>query len=206
MHSGTVSDDEPVPISALQHYVYCPRQCALIHVERAWGENVFTLRGRRVHERADTPGTMVREGVRVERALPIWSERLGLIGQADVVEFLPDGTPFPVEYKSGPRLARRADEVQLCAQAICLEAMFGRPVPRGALYYHGGRRRREIAFTPSLREEVERVTQEVRRLLQQQQLPAPVADRRCCHCSLLDTCLPFAIRRCIAGDSGSEST
>lgn len=206
MHPTPLSDDELVPVSALQHYVYCPRQCALIHVERVWDENVFTLRGRRVHERADEPGTSMREGVRVDRALPIWSERLGLIGQADVVEFLPDGTPFPVEYKSGPRLARRADEVQLCAQAICLEEMFGRPVPRGALYYHGGRRRREIAFTASLRDEVERVTQEVRRLLRQPRLPTPAADRRCRHCSLVDTCLPFAIRRATAGDFGSEST
>lgn len=206
MYPGRFSDDELVPVSALQHYVYCPRQCALIHVERVWEENVYTLRGRRVHERADTPGAADRGDVRLERALPIWSERLGLIGQADVVEFLPDGTPYPVEYKSGPRLARRADEVQLCAQAICLEEMFGRPVPRGALYYHGTRRRREIAFTNVLREEVERVIREVRHLLQQQQLPAPAGDRRCRHCSLFDTCLPFALQRAAAGDSGSEST
>lgn len=205
MYPGRFSDDELVPVSALQHYVYCPRQCALIHVERVWEENVYTLRGRRVHERADTPGAADRGDVRVERALPIWSERLGLIGQADVVEILPDGTPYPVEYKSGPRLARRADEVQLCAQAICLEEMFGRPVPRGALYYHGARRRREVAFTNVLREEVERVIREVRHLLQQQQLPAPAADRRCRHCSLVDTCLPVAVQRTTAGDSGSES-
>lgn len=199
-----VEGDDLVPVSALQHYVYCPRQCALIHVERVWEENVYTLRGRRAHEHADLPGGMVRDGVRVERALPIWSERLGLIGQADVVEFLPDGTPYPVEYKVGPRLARKADEVQLCAQAMCLEEMFGRPVPEGALYYHGSRRRRTVRFTMSLREEVERVTRQVRYLLRWNVLPPPVADRRCDRCSLVDACLPFALRNVtevLKGDS-----
>jgi len=200
--SGPVSEDEYIPISALQHYVYCPRQCALIHVEQVWEENIYTLRGRRVHEGADVPGTVVRGDAQIERALPIWSERLGLIGQADVVEFLPDGTPYPVEYKTGPRLARRADEVQLCAQALCLEEMFDRPVSRGALYYHGSRRRREVVLTEALRSEVERVVREVRRLLCQGKLPPPAADRRCRHCSLVDSCLPFALAH-LSGGSGS---
>jgi len=192
--SHVVPDEDWVLISALQHYVYCPRQCALIHVEQVWEENLFTLRGRRVHERADRPGGITESDVRVEYALPIWSERLGLIGKADVVEFLPDGTPYPVEYKVGPRLARKADEIQLCAQGMCLEEMFGRPVLRGALYYHRSRRRREIVFSEELRREVERVMREVRALLRQNSLPPPVADQRCRHCSLLDACLPFALR------------
>lgn len=187
------SDDTLVPISALEHYVYCPRQCALIHVEQTFDENIFTLRGRRVHERVDTPGDLAQHGVRVERALPLWSERLGLVGQADVVEFLPDGTPYPVEYKAGPRLARKADEVQLCAQAMYLEEMLGRTVLKGALYYYSSRRRREIEFTSELRRDVERVAHEVRELLNQINLPPPAADRRCKHCSLLDACLPFAL-------------
>ena len=114
---------EQVMVSALQHYVYCTRQCALIHVDGAWQENIFTMRGRRAHESVDIPDGMIRDGIRVERAVPIWSDRIGLVGRADVVEFLPDGTPYPVEHKVGPRKYRRADEVQLCAQALCLEEM-----------------------------------------------------------------------------------
>lgn len=187
-------DSESVPISALQHYVYCPRQCALIHLEQVWEENLFTLRGRRTHENVDLPHDYTAEGVRVELAVPLWSERLGLIGRADVVEFLPDGTPYPVEYKAGPRRARRADEVQLCAQALCLEEMLGRPVLRGALYHHGSRRRREVRFTPELRSQVERVVLDVRRLLQIGSMPPPAADERCRDCSLVDACMPFALR------------
>ncbi|KPD01746.1 hypothetical protein LR69_00361 [Geobacillus sp. BCO2] len=97
------SEDEWIMLSALQHYVYCPRQCALIHLEQTFEENVFTLRGNRVHERVDTPEGEQLGDRRVERALPIWSERLGIIGKADCVEFLPDGTPYPVEYKAGKR-------------------------------------------------------------------------------------------------------
>ncbi len=182
--------EELVPISALQHYVYCPRQCALIHVEQIWEENIYTLRGRRAHERVEIPEGIVREGIRVEYALPLWSQRLRLVGRADVVEF-PDGVPYPVEHKVGPRRARHADEVQLCAQALCLEEMFGVEVPKGALFYRASRRRREVVFTPELRAEVERVAREVRDLLQRMSLPPPVADARCHDCSLKGSCLPF---------------
>ncbi|TFU26489.1 CRISPR-associated protein Cas4 [Thermus tengchongensis] len=181
--------DEPIPISALQHYVYCPRQCALIHVEGVWEENLFTLRGRRAHEGVDVPEGMVREGVRVEYALPLFSERLGLVGRADVVEFH-GGAPYPVEHKVGPRRARLADEVQLCAQALCLEEMLGVEVPRGALFYRASRRRREVRFTPELRALVERTVVEVRALLESARLPPPVHDARCRDCSLVDACMP----------------
>lgn len=181
--------DEPIPISALQHYVYCPRQCALIHVEGVWEENLFTLRGRRAHEGVDVPEGMVREGVRVEYALPLFSERLGLVGRADVVEFH-GGAPYPVEHKVGPRRARLADEVQLCAQALCLEEMLGVEVPRGALFYRASRRRREVRFTPELRALVERTVVEVRALLESARLPPPVHDTRCRDCSLVDACMP----------------
>ncbi|GFN22778.1 CRISPR-associated protein Cas4 [Thermanaeromonas sp. C210] len=187
-------DAEYIPVSALQHYVFCPRQCALIHLEQVWEENLFTLRGRRVHENVDIPDREVEEGVRIERAVPLWSDRLGLIGRADVVEFLPDGTPYPVEYKAGPRRARRADEVQLCAQGICLEEMTGRSVMRGALYHHGSRRRREVRFTPELRSQVEKVAKAVRQLLQEAALPPPVADGRCRDCSLVDICMPRVLQ------------
>lgn len=182
-----------VPLSAIQHYAYCPRQCALIHVEQVWAENVFTLRGRRAHESVDRTAGMVREGERVEYALPVWSERLGLIGRADVVVFGAGGAPYPVEHKVGPRRARHADELQLCAQALCLEEMFGAAVPKGALFYRGSRRRREVVFSPTLRSEVERIVGAVRSLLREERLPSPVADARCRHCSLIEVCMPFVV-------------
>lgn len=141
-----------VPISALEHYAYCPRQCALIHVEQLFEENVYTLRGAALHERVDEVEQLTESGIVLEYALPLWSVHLGLIGRADVVGFLPDGTPYPIEYKSGKRRVKYHDDVQLCAQAMCLEEMFGCPVPRGAIYYHTSRRRREVMFEPSLRE------------------------------------------------------
>lgn len=186
--------DEYVLISALQHYAYCPRQCALIHVEQTFEENLYTLRGQRVHERVDIPDVETIETVRVERALPLWSHRLGLTGIADVVEFIEDGTPYPVEYKSGPRKPRDADDLQLCAQALCLEEMLTRPVPAGAIYHHASKRRREVRFDESLRSLVVETTREVRALLATGQLPPPVADARCPDCSLIDACMPYALQ------------
>jgi len=123
--------EDLIPLSALQHWCYCPRQCALIHVEQAFAENVVTLRGQAVHSRVDQPGLEMRAGLRIERALPVWSERLGLIGKADIVEFEMDGTPYPVEYKHGSKrkagFIAACDELQLAAQALCLEEMTGRP-------------------------------------------------------------------------------
>lgn len=198
------ADDALVPLSALQHYAYCPRQCALIHVEQAWTENVYTLRGRRAHERVDRPGGHSREGVRTEHALPLFSDRLGLVGKADVVEFEADGTPFPVEHKVGARKARFADEVQLCAQALCLEEMFGRPVERGALFYQKTRRRREVPFTPELRAAVVRIAAEVRDLFRAGHLPPPVNDARCPACSLIETCMPGVIARLADAEPDDE--
>jgi CRISPR-associated exonuclease Cas4 len=185
--------DDAVPVSAIQHYSYCPRQCALIHMEQTFDENLYTLRGRAVHEQVDTAESRLEEGVRVERALPIYSRRLGLVGKADVVEFLPDGTPYPVEYKHGPRRPREHDDLQLAAQALCLEEMTGRAVCFGAIYHHTSRRRRELEITPALREEVERLVPLLRNMLQSRRLPPPVADERCRHCSLKDACQPKMI-------------
>lgn len=186
--------DDYVLISALQHYVYCPRQCALIHIEQTFEENLYTLRGQRVHEKVNTPEHELIEGVRVDRALPLWSHQIGLTGIADVVEFLADGTPYPVEYKSGPRKPREADEIQLCAQAMCLEEMFHRVVPIGAIFHHVSKRRREVPFDQELRSLVVETTQAVRHLLAAGKLPPPVADQRCRDCSLLETCMPYAIK------------
>lgn len=188
---------DPIAISALQHWCYCPRQCALIHQEQAFAENVHTLRGQAVHARADTPGLEIRPSLRVERALPIWSDRLGLIGKTDVVEFAPDGTPYPVEYKHGSRNKAAhiaaCDDLQLAAQSLCLEEMTGKPVVEGALYYASSRRRREVSISPVLREHVETAVTAVRTMLQSGHMPPPVDDDRCRACSLIDLCQPHAV-------------
>jgi CRISPR-associated exonuclease Cas4 len=182
-----------VPISALNHYAYCPRRCALIHVEQTYDENLYTLRGRHLHERTDQPDESGWEdGIRVERALPLWSKQLGLIGKADVVEFHGE-TPYPVEYKSGPNRQFDNDDLQLCAQALCLEEMTGKAVPRGAIYHHSSRKRREVECTPGLRAQVVQSIQAIRRMLASKQLPPPVNDRRCTHCSLQESCMPSVI-------------
>lgn len=191
--TGPPPEDAWLPISALEHYAYCPRQCALIHREQTFDENLYTLRGRAVHERVEErEGSAVEDGVRVERGLPLWSARLGLVGKADVVEFHGE-TPYPVEYKSGPMRFARPARIQLCAQALCLEEMLGKPVPRGALFHAASKRRREVAFTPDLRAAVAQAVEGVRRLLEQDRLPPPVADRRCPPCSLIHSCYPFVL-------------
>lgn len=181
---------DPISLSALQHYSYCPRQCALIHIEQAFEENVHTMRGQAVHQRVDEPGFEERSGVKVERALPVWSDRLGLIGKCDVVEFLPDGMPYPVEYKHGHKREKLHDDLQLAAQAMCLEEMTGKHVARGAIYHHSSRRRREVAITPELRLKVEETVVAVRALLASGALPPPVNDGRCKECSLKEICQP----------------
>jgi len=182
-------DDELVLISALEHWSYCQRQCALIHLEQTYDENLYTLRGNRAHRQADETSIAVQRGVRTVRAIPLWSERLGLTGKADIVEFHGD-TPFPVEYKAGSRRTWGHEALQLCAQAICLEEQFGRAVPDGAIWYHGSRQRREVTFDPALRLAVEEATVAVRAMLAGERLPEAPNDRRCPKCSLVDACLP----------------
>jgi CRISPR-associated exonuclease Cas4 len=194
---------DEVLISAIEHYSYCPRQCGLIHLERVFDENVFTLRGRRAHERAHETSSRTEDGVRVERGLPVWSDRLGLYGVADVVEFHPDGSVYPVEYKLGRRRGNRHDALQLCAQALCLEEMLGVTVPRGAVYSHESRRRLAVTLDAALRAETEAAVAAIRAMLHGGALPPAVNDRRCPRCSLIDACLPatvlagqsFAVRR-----------
>ncbi len=180
---------EPVILSALEHYAYCPRQCALIHTEQVFDENVFTLRGQRHHERVDDPGSEERYGVRVERAMPLWSHRYGLVGKADLVEFEGE-TVYPVEYKSGSRRAGEPEKIQLCAQAICLEEMLGVTVERGALFWHGSRRREEVLFGTHLRQRTLETIEATRTMLTNAQMPPPVTDNRCRHCSLKEACMP----------------
>jgi CRISPR-associated exonuclease Cas4 len=185
--------DEPVPISALQHWSYCPRQCALIHVEQVFAQNVHTARGNAVHAQVDEPRAECVGTVRIERALPLWSERLGLVGKADLVEFAGDGSAYPVEYKHGPRRQKVHDDLQLTAQALCLEEMTGKPVPKGAIFHFSSRRRREVTIGDDLRRAVEDATQAVRSLLASATLPLPVNDARCRHCSLMELCQPKAM-------------
>jgi CRISPR-associated exonuclease Cas4 len=191
-----VDEHDPIPLSALQHWCYCPRQCALIHIEQVFADNLHTLRGQAVHSQVDQPGVETRAGLRVERALPVWSDRLALIGKADVVEFEPDGTPYPVEYKVGSRAKATwiaaCDDLQLVAQALCLEEMTGKHVPAGALFYAKSKRRRELAIDASQRERVETAVAAVRLLLDSAVLPAPTFDQRCEKCSLIDICQPGA--------------
>lgn len=184
--------DEPdlISLSALEHWSYCPRQCCLIHAEQAFAENIHTLRGQAVHKRADEPGVETRPGLKVARALPLWCDRLGLVGKSDVVEFLPDGTPYPVEYKHGKKREKRHDDIQLAAQALCLEEMTGKGVSAGAIYHATSRRRCEVTITAELRQAVETCVAEVRAALAAPALPRPVNDQRCKECSLLDLCQP----------------
>jgi CRISPR-associated exonuclease Cas4 len=191
---------EQVPISALQHWAYCPRQCGLIHQEQVFDENVHTLRGQAVHAKADQPGVETAKGVRMERALPLWHDELGLVGKADVVEFLASGVPYPVEYKHGSRNKAAdiaaCDDLQLAAQAICLEAMLGSRVVEGAIFYATSKRRRIVAITEQLRAQVKETAFAVRSMLAANQLPQPLsgedATKRCKACSLLDRCQPEA--------------
>ena len=188
---GGGQDDFLVPISALEHFSYCPRQCALIHVEQTFDENVFTIRGRLSHERVDSGVTTVPRGVRQVRSVPLWSDEHGLIGKADLVEFRKDG-PVPVEYKVG-RVTGGHARLQLCAQALCLEEMLRVPVPAGALYSHATKRRVAVEIDLELRRRTLAAVAEVRGLLIEQQLPPPVNDSRCTDCSLINACLPAIV-------------
>lgn len=188
-----MNETDPIPLSALQHWAYCPRQCGLIHLEQAFADNLHTARGQAVHHLVDTPGYEIKSGVRVERALPVWCERLNLIGKADLVEFHPDGTVYPVEFKHGAKRQKLHDDIQLAAQVICLEEMLDRLVPKGAIFHASSHRRREVAITPELRRLVEETATAIRAMLASGKLPPPVNDARCRECSLNDICQPEAL-------------
>jgi CRISPR-associated exonuclease Cas4 len=195
-------EDDLIPISALQHLVFCARQCALIHIEQLWSENVFTAQGRGLHEKVHEAEAESRPGVRVVRGLRLRSLELGLVGQADVVEFHADSagtavpglpgryTVFPVEYKRGKPKADACDEVQLCAQAMCLEEMLGTSIPRGALFYGRPRRRQEVEFTESLRQQTRETAGKLHELLRSGRTPTAAYEKKCESCSLLERCLP----------------
>ncbi len=192
---------EPIPVSALQHAVYCMRQCALIHLERLWEENRFTAEGRVLHQTIDEAGHRRKAGVLQMMSLPIYSIRLNLTGVADMVEFHESQTsitPFPIEFKRGKAKVHRADEVQLCAQALCLEEMTGTAVPMGACYYGQTKRRKEVSFDAELRTLTETTVEQVAALFAQGRTPsAEYEAAKCRGCSLLDQCRPKAMERSV---------
>ena len=192
-----MENDAPIPLSALQHYLYCPRQCALIHVEQQWAENRRTAEGRLLHERADRPGHRAQGDARSVSSLPLANEALGVRGIADVVEFRrSDGRDYayPIEYKRGRPKSHRADEVQLCAQALCLEEMLGVPVLEGALFYGKTRRRKVVAIDAELRRLTLATIADVRAMVVSGHTPLPVYDSRLCEaCSMLEICQPKAL-------------
>lgn len=186
--------EEPIMISALNHYEYCPRRCALIHIEQLWDENRFTAEGKIMHEHVHEQGDESRGNVKIGRGIPLRSLRLGLVGVADVVEFHRIDKnlwqPFPVEYKRGKPKPDDSDSVQLCAQAMCLEEMLSIPVLKGALFYGRTRRRLDVTFDESLRAKTEGAAREAHDLIESGVTPPPVYDKRCEGCSLLDECMP----------------
>jgi len=188
------NENDLVMLSALQHFLYCPRQCALIHIEQLWSENRLTAEGRILHERVHTAASESRRKIRIEYDMPIRSLALGLSGRADVVEFhrQKDNSwqPFPVEYKRGRPKKHDADRVQLCAQALCLEEMLNTAVPAGALFYGKKRRRLEVEFDVALRQITKQAAEDLHRLLDHGQTPPPRYSKGCERCSFLEQCLP----------------
>ncbi|WP_029460882.1 CRISPR-associated protein Cas4 [Solidesulfovibrio alcoholivorans] len=189
------AEDELLPLSALQHLLFCRRQCALIHIERVWAENAFTVRGGILHEKAHEQGYASRDGVRVARAVPLRSMELGLSGVADVVEFHESRAGeivFPVEYKLGQPKADACDTVQLCAQALCLEEMLSRRIEAGAVFYGRTRRRLAVAFDAALREATRAACADLHAFVAAGRTPQARYEKRCRSCSLEATCLPQA--------------
>ncbi|MGH7710373.1 MAG: CRISPR-associated protein Cas4 [Gemmatimonadaceae bacterium] len=199
------SENQLLPISALQHLLFCERQCALIHIEGLWAENRFTVEGQHAHRKAHDGPNETRDGVTTARGLPLRSFRLGLVGVADVVEFRQSprpgdpAIPFPVEYKRGRPKSHDADRVQLCAQALCLEEMLGVPVPEGALYYGKTRRRKRVTIDRSLRALTEQACERLHALIAGGKTPSAVREPKCARCSLYDLCLPqsMGVRRSV---------
>ena len=208
----TFSEDDLIQLSSLQHFMYCERQCALIHIEQAWSENVFTAEGRIMHEKADSNKYESRGNVRIDYSVPLRSLRLGLIGKADVVEFHKQGDkwmPFPVEYKHGKPKMDDCDKVQLCAQAICLEEMLNVEIPEGALFYGQTRRREDVVFDEKRRRETEEAAKKVHELIASGVTPKAEYSKKRKKCSLYELCMPKVSRKAssylMKAVEGSES-
>jgi len=193
------TEDDLLPLSGLQHLLFCERQCALIHVEQAWAENLLTAEGRIMHERVHEAGRESRGDIRTEYGMPLRSLGLGLIAKADVVEFHRTAgnnwLPFPVEYKHGRPKKDNSDKVQLCAQAMCLEEMLDVQIPEGAIFYGKTRRRQDVVFERKLRQETEDAAQRFHELFESGYTPKPVYKKKCDNCSMYDLCLPKTVEK-----------
>lgn len=205
------SEEDYVHVNALQHYVFCPRQCALIYIEDIWQENLYTVRGNLLHKKVDSDNYEIRAGVKTVRGLRIHSQRLGLSGRCDMVEFHENGNMqqvVPVEFKAGKPKQDISDEVQLCAQVLCLEEMLNTTVCRGMFFYGRIRRRVTVEISDALREKTEQIIRETHQLIASRQVPTLPALlqltgqtqsqflKRCQRCSLQDACQPKAMRDC----------
>ena len=203
----TYREEDLLPLSGIQHFAFCRRQWALIHLEQQWQENLRTVEGDLLHRRAHDGTQRERRGDTLTlRGLPVVSYALGLSGQCDVVEFRADSSgvslqgeeglwrPFPVEYKRGRPKPHQADELQLCAQAMCLEEMLCCAIPAGALFYGEPRRRTEVDFTSELRQSVRDAAGEMHQYFRRGYTPKARPARSCAACSLQDLCLPGLVR------------
>lgn len=189
----SIADDDLQPIRALNDLLFCERRCALHRIENVWTDNAYTLEGLHDHERPDRPGYEAVDGAVAMRGILLRSSRLGLVGKADIVEFRGE-TPFPVEYKRGRRRKWDNDDVQLCAQALCLEEMLGVAVPDGAIFHIKSKRRRRVEFTPELRDKTEATARRLHELVAAGVTPPPVLKPRCQGCSLREMCLPNCLQ------------
>lgn len=187
-------DSQLLPISALQHLIFCERQCALIHVEQLWAENVLTVQGRHLHDKAHDGQTELRGNLRITRSLWLKSNELGLIGQADIVEFHANGRVTPIEYKRGKPKKDDSDRVQICAQAMCLEHMLDTKIDAGQLFYGKRQRRSDVIFDRSLRQRTQVTINRLREIIQNHETPKATRQPKCDQCSLLDLCLPDCLR------------
>ena len=185
---------EPLPISALNHLLYCERRVALVHIEQAWADNQFTAEGNALHEVAHSGADETQRGMRITRALPLISVSHAMSGEADVVEFHKNGNIVPVEYKRGKPKLHRADEVQLCAQALCLEEMLDVTSASGCLFYGETRRRITVAFDEELRAVTIQAIERLHELIASRVTPLAVRQKKCDKCSLIEICLPDSMR------------
>lgn len=202
-----MNSERLVPISALQHYIFCPRQCALIHTERVWAENALTYMGRREHRRIESAQSSIRGGVREARSIQLYSEKLGIFGISDVVEYESTDVGLkiiPIEYKHGSPKAHSADEVQLCAQALCLEEMHNCKIAEGFIFYQTHKRRTRIDFSPALKRLTLRIIEDTARLLESESLPDAVKRDECAACSLNGLCLPRKASKSVKRHNNKE--
>ena len=200
------TEDQLLPISALQHLIFCERQCALIHLERLWAENHFTVEGNQLHQRAHGEGDekgrpRIENGIRVERGIFVRSSELGIWGQTDVVEFHPPKSPadsgnvIPIEYKRGKPKKNDSDRVQICAQALCLEERLGVAIPKGYLFYGKRKRRTDVEFTDGLRDLTLTTIRRLHEMIASRVTPTAVRQPKCESCSLIELCMPGCMQR-----------